>query len=86
MRIYNLSLPKANLTFKWHTLLTQTRKWQLSIGGITKSTFSARKEMFSLMPYKSYMANNNVVGAGVRSSGGSPTSTLRGSGLIIHYS
>jgi hypothetical protein len=44
MRIYNLSLPETNLTFKWCTLLTQTRKWRPSIGGITKSTFSARKE------------------------------------------
>jgi hypothetical protein len=42
------------------------RKWQPSIGGITKSTFSARKEMFLLMLYKNYMAENNVVGASVR--------------------
>jgi hypothetical protein len=86
MQIYSLSLPKTNLTFKWCILLTQTRKWRPSIGGITKSTFSARKEMLLLMSYNRYMIGNNVVGAGVRYSGGSPTSTLGGSGLISHHS
>jgi hypothetical protein len=85
MQIYSLSHPKANLTFEF-ILLTQTRKWQPSTGRITNSVFSARKEMFLLMPYKSYMANKNVVGAGVRSLGGSATSTLGVSGLIISHS
>jgi hypothetical protein len=85
--IYSLPLARANLTFKWCTLLTQTRKWRPNIGGITKSNFSARKEMSLLMPYKYYMADNNVIGAGVRRSlDGSPTSTLGVSGLIIRYS
>jgi hypothetical protein len=67
MRIYGLSLqkPKANLTFKWYILLTKTRKWRPRTGGITKLTFSARKEMFLLMPHKTHMADNNVVGDGV---------------------
>jgi hypothetical protein len=49
-------------------------------------TFSAKKETFLLMQYKNYMADNKVVGAGVRSLGGSPTSTLGVSGLLIYYS
>jgi hypothetical protein len=43
------------------------------------------KEMFLLMSYKNYMAENNVVGAGIRSLGGSPTSTPS-QWLIIRYS
>jgi hypothetical protein len=57
-------------------------KWRPSIGGITKLTFSARKEIFLLMPYKNYMADK-VVRVSVRSSGGSPTRTLAVSWLII---
>jgi hypothetical protein len=33
--LYNLSFPKANLTFWWWVLLTQTRIWWLSNGRVT---------------------------------------------------
>jgi hypothetical protein len=62
------------------------RKWRPSIGGITKSAFSARKEILLLIPHENYMADNNVVGAGVRSLDGSPTNTLGVNRLKIHYS
>jgi hypothetical protein len=42
--------------------------------------------MFLLMPHKNCLADNSVVGAGVRSLGGSPTTALGVSGLIIRYS
>jgi hypothetical protein len=48
--------------------------------------FFSKKKMFLLMPQESYMANNKVFRAGVWSLGGSPTNTLRGSGLSIYYS
>jgi hypothetical protein len=39
-----------------------------------------------LVAYENDMADNNVVGAGVKSLAGSPTSTLGVSGLITCYS
>jgi hypothetical protein len=69
----------------WCTLLTQMKKWQPSIGVVTKSTFSARKELSLLMSYKNYMADNKVVGPGDRFLGGSLASTLRASGPTIRY-
>jgi hypothetical protein len=42
--------------------------------------------MFLLMSYENDMADSHVVGAGVKSLGGNPTSTLGVSGLIIRYS